>query len=109
VGEVGGAVERIDNPSMLACRIGTPVAFLRKDGVIGEGALQYIDHRGFGFMIGFGNEINRITLAADAGMAEAFEMNPASGTRRADSHSFHCLYRIHLQRFSVCHPGEPQP
>src|ERR1700758_3592068 len=46
-------------------------------------------------MIGFGDEINRITLAADIGMTEAFEMNPAGGARRTDCHPFHSLYRIH--------------
>jgi hypothetical protein len=60
--EVGGAVERIDNPSMLALpRVGT--ALFGEDRVVQEGAAERPDDRLFGFLVGLGNEIDRVGLA----------------------------------------------
>jgi hypothetical protein len=62
--EVGGAVERIGNPSMLALsRIRT--ALFGEEGVVREGAVERPDNVLFGFLVGLGNQIDRIGLAGD--------------------------------------------
>ena|ERR1700735_1302795 len=87
VREVGGAVERIDDPSMVALmRAGA--AFLGKDRVGRECAMDHFDNRRFRFAIGFGDEINRVRLAIDGYSAESFKMNFAGGTRGAERNLF---------------------
>src|SRR5208337_3217618 len=82
VREVGGAVERVDDPSMVALmRAGA--AFLGKDRVGRKCAMDHFDDRGFRFAIGFGDQIDRVRLAIDGYSAEALEMNSAGGTRGA--------------------------
>ena len=85
--EVGGAVERIDNPSMVAL-MGAGAAFLGEDRMRGKRAMDYFDDRRFRFAIGFGDEIDRVRLAVDGDAAEAFEMNSAGGTRGAERNLF---------------------
>ena len=58
VREVGGAVERIDNPSMVASmRAGA--AFLGEDRMGGKCAMDHLDDCGFGFVVGLGDQIDR--------------------------------------------------
>ncbi len=87
VGEVGGAVERVDDPSMVAL-MGAGAAFLGENGVSGKCAMDHFDDRGLGFAIGFGNQIDRVGLAIDGDSAEAFEMDSAGGTRGAERNLF---------------------
>ena len=62
--KVGGAIERIDNPSMRVLpRVRT--ALLREDRVVREGAAERPDNRLFGFLVGLGNQIDRVGLAGD--------------------------------------------
>ena len=87
VREVGGAIERIDYPSVVALmRAGT--AFLGKDRMSRKCAMDNFDDRRFRFAIGFGHEIDRVRLAIDGYSAESFEMNSASGTRGAERNLF---------------------
>src|SRR5208337_2205033 len=87
VREVGGAVERIDNPSMVALmRAGA--AFLREDRMGWKCAMDHVDDGGFRFAVGFGDQIYRVRLAIDGYSAEPFEMNSAGGTRGAERHLF---------------------
>ena len=62
--EVGGAVERIDNPSMLAT-LCVRTALFGEDCVVREGAVERPDNRLFGFPVGLGNEIDGVGLAGD--------------------------------------------
>ena len=65
VGEVGGAVEWIDDPSMVALmRAGA--AFFGKDRMSGKCAMDNFDDRRFRFAIGFGDQIDRVRLAIDS-------------------------------------------
>jgi hypothetical protein len=49
----------------------------------GEAALEDFDNLRFGFLIGFGDQVDRVALAGDAGAAEPFEMDAAGGARRS--------------------------
>ena len=40
VGEVGGAVQGVDDPEMVGLEVGRAVGFLAEDGVVGESALR---------------------------------------------------------------------
>ena len=86
MGEVGGAVERIDYPSMLVAAIfvapGAGAGFLAQHGVIGKTAPNHADHCGLGFPVGFGDEVDRVGLVADAGLEQARQMDFAGGPRR---------------------------
>ena len=64
VREVGGAVERIDNPSMRAPPRVRPALF-GEDRTVRKGAVERPDGRLFGLLVGLGNEIDRIGLAGD--------------------------------------------
>ena len=87
VREVSGAVERIDDPSMVALmRAGA--AFLGEDRMGGKCAMDNFDNRRFGFPVGFGDQIDRVRLAIDGYSAEPFEMNSAGGTRGAERNLF---------------------
>jgi hypothetical protein len=87
VREVSGAVERIDDPSVVALmRAGA--AFFGKDRMSGKCAMYYVDDRRFRFAIGFGDQIDRVRLAIDSYSAEPFEMNSAGGTRGAERNLF---------------------
>jgi hypothetical protein len=57
--EVGSAVERIDNRSMLALLRLRPALF-GEDRMVRESAVERPDNRLFGFPVGFGNEIERV-------------------------------------------------
>ena len=66
--EVGGAVERIDNPSMLVSpRVRT--ALFGQDCVVREGAAERPDNRLFRFPVGPGYKIERVGLADDPAAA----------------------------------------
>src|SRR5208282_3860343 len=87
VREVGGAVERIDNPSMVALmRAGA--AFLREDRMGWKCAMDHVDDGGFRFAVGFGDQIYRVRLAIDGYSDEPFEMDSAGGTRGAERNLF---------------------
>src|SRR5208282_2828962 len=91
VREVGGAVERIDNPSMVALmRAGA--AFLREDRMGWKCAMDHVDDGGFRFAVGFGDQIYRVRLAIDGYSAEPFEMDSAGGTRGAERNLFDFIY-----------------
>ena len=79
--EVGGAVERIDYPSMFAF-VSRCSAFFGKDGVGREGALDDFNDRVLGIAIDRGYEIDRAALAADFGAVQSFEMNATGGMCR---------------------------
>src|SRR5260221_4154831 len=87
VREVRGAVERIDDPSMVAL-MHAGAAFLGKDRVGRKCAMDNFDDRRFRFAIGFGHEIDRVRLAIDGYSAESFEMNSAGGTRGTERNLF---------------------
>jgi len=81
VREVGGAVERIDDPSMVALmRAGA--AFFGENRVSWKRAMDHFDNRGFRFAVGFGDEIDRVRLAIDCDSAEALQVNSARGGAR---------------------------
>jgi hypothetical protein len=64
VREVGGAVERIDNPPMRApACVGT--ALFGEDRVVQEGAVERSDDRLSRFPIGLGNQVDRVGLPGD--------------------------------------------
>src|SRR5438132_1176676 len=54
MGKVGGTVERIDYPSVLARGLGAAALF-RQYGVIGIGALHHVNYSRLGFVVGLGN------------------------------------------------------
>ena len=82
VREVGGAVERIDYPSMVALmRAGA--AFLGEYRVSRESAMDNLDDRGLGFLVGLGHQVDRVGFAVDGYAAEALEMDSAGGARGA--------------------------
>jgi len=85
--EVGGAVERIDNPSMVAL-VPAGAAFLGEDRMGWKGAMDHFDDCGFRFAVGFGDQIDRAGLAIDGYSAEPFEMDSAGGTRGAERNLF---------------------
>jgi hypothetical protein len=61
---IGGAVERVANPSMRALpRVRT--ALFGEDRMVREGAIERPDNRLLGFPVGLGNEIERVGLAGD--------------------------------------------
>jgi hypothetical protein len=91
VREVGGAVERIDDPSMVAL-MHARAAFLGKDRVGGKCAMDDVNYRRFRFTVSLGNEIDRVRLAIDGYSAESFEMNYAGGTRGAERNLFDFIY-----------------
>ena len=85
MGEIGGTVERIDDPAMLALmRVGA--ALLGQNRMSGKSPLQDLDDGGFGLMVGLGDQVNRITLAGNAGAAEPFEMGSRGGAGGAKRH-----------------------
>ena len=59
VNEVGGAVERIDDPDVfiVVVQVGGSTRFLGQDCVVGIGLVQHLDDRLFGGMVDFGDEI----------------------------------------------------
>jgi hypothetical protein len=59
--EVGGTVERIDNPSMLALPRVRPALF-GEDRVVREGAAERPDNRLRGFSVGLRNKIDGLVL-----------------------------------------------
>ena len=59
--EVGGAVERIDYPSMLAPPRVRPALF-GEDRMVREGAIERPDDRFFGLPVGLSTEIDRVVL-----------------------------------------------
>jgi hypothetical protein len=62
--EIGGAVERINNPSMLARpRVGT--ALFGEHRMVGKGAAERPDNRVCRFPVGLGYQIDRVGLAGD--------------------------------------------
>src|ERR1700716_1204348 len=81
--EVGGAVERIDDPSMVAL-MPAGAAFFGEYRVRGKRAMDHVDNRGFRFAVGFGDEIDRVRLAIDGDSAEALEVNSARRARGAE-------------------------
>src|SRR5216684_4642209 len=81
VREVGRAVERIDYPSMLA-GLRIPAALFREDGMGGKGALQRLDYHGLRFVVGFGDDVDRVGLASDAGAAHPLHMDAPGGPCR---------------------------
>ena len=87
VREVGGAVERVNDPSMVAL-MHAGAAFLGEDRVGGICAMNYFDDRRFRFAVGFGDEIDRVRLAIDRYSAESLEMNSAGSTRGAEPNLF---------------------
>jgi len=87
VREVGGAVERIDNPSMLAV-VSAGAAFLGQDRVGWKRALEHLDHGGFGFAVGLGDQIDRIRFAIDSDARETLQMDFAGRARRAHRDHF---------------------
>ena len=93
--EVGGAVERIDNPSMLA-RAGVRTAFFGEDRVAGKRAVERADDGALGFVVGFGHQIDRVGLAGDLDTAKPLQMDPAG---RA------CGAERHLLEFGGCRSG----
>ena len=66
--EVGGAVERIDNPSMLAT-LCSRTALFGEDRVVRKGLVEFPDNRLFQFPVGLGNEIDGVGLAGDPNVA----------------------------------------
>jgi hypothetical protein len=68
--EVGGAVERINDPPMLALPRAGPV-LLGEDRVIRKRALERPDGRLFRFPVGLGNQIQWVGLALDLNPAKA--------------------------------------
>ena len=62
--EVGGTVERIDNPSMLA-RACVRAALFGQDRVAGKGAAEGADDDALRLVVGLGHQIDRVGLAGD--------------------------------------------
>ena len=81
--KVGRAVERIDNPSMLA-RSRVRPALLREDRMIREGAVERPNYRLFRFPGGLGDKIYRVGLAGDFGPAQTPQMDTPGRARGAE-------------------------
>jgi len=90
VREIGSAVERIDNPSMVAL-MGAGAAFLGEDRVGWKCAMDHLNDGGFRFAVGLGDKVNRVRLAVYRYSAEPFEMDSAGGTRGAERYLFNFI------------------
>ena len=86
VQEIGGAVERIDDPAMGLVGAGASAAFLAEEAVFGPRLGEFLAHDFFGAPVGGGDEIARalqrdlkvldlaeIALEAAAGAARRLE------------------------------------
>jgi len=83
--KVRSAVERIDDPSMLAQpRVRT--ALFGEDRVVREGAAERLDDGVFGFPVSLGHEVDRVGFVTDLDVAQPLQMNAAGCTRGAQSH-----------------------
>jgi hypothetical protein len=92
-----GAVERVDDPDVLAVLGAAGRArFLGQDAVPGVGAEQDVDHRRLGGMVDLGDEVVG-RLGADLQPVEV-ERGPvddrAGGTRRLDGDVEHGVQRL---------------
>jgi hypothetical protein len=76
--EISGAVERVDDPSMIAFMIAR-TAFFGEDRMGRKIAMDRFDDRGLGFLISLGHQIDRVALASGFGFVEPAKMNPAGG------------------------------
>src|SRR5271170_2903254 len=85
VGEIGGTVERIDNPSMIALMV-IGAALFSQQCVGRKGPLKNLNHARLGLLIGFGDEVDGIGLAGHAGAAEPFQMYPCGRSCRPEGH-----------------------
>ena len=85
VREVGGAVKRIDNPSMLAL-LRVRAALLGEDRMLRERAAERSDDGAFRFVVGLGHQIDRVGFARHLNAAQTLQMNPAGRARGAERH-----------------------
>ena len=87
VQEVGGAVERIDDPAMALVGAGAGAAFLAEEAVFGPGLGQFLVNDLFGAPIGGGDEIAR-ALQRDLKVLDLAEiaLETAAGTARRLEH-----------------------
>ncbi|MNY44070.1 hypothetical protein D3C86_1790660 [compost metagenome] len=84
--EIGGAVERIDDPGMLAVGAGNLAAFFHQEGIGGAGLAQFVKNDLLGAKVGLGDEIGR-ALAGDLQVLDLVEIareGLAGLDRRAD-------------------------
>jgi hypothetical protein len=93
VREISGAVEWIDDPSMLA-RLRVRPALLGEDRMGRKGVAKRPDDGLFGFVVGLSHEIDRVGLAGDLDTVQSLQMDAAGRTRGAQRHllefSGHC-------------------
>ncbi len=103
VGKVGGAVQRIDDPSATAARM-CPALF-SQDGVVGKGLGDGVDDGRFGLDVSFGDQIDSPFFADRSKSAEMLPENLAAVAGSSDPHTFDPFYvhkRVHrLQIFGT--------
>ena len=71
--EIGRAVERVDDPGVLAIGAGNLAAFFHQKGIGRAGLLEFVKHDLFGPQVGLGNEVGR-TLARDLEVFDLVEI-----------------------------------
>ncbi len=79
VEEVGGAVERIDDPARLVRIAGDLAALLDQEAPVGARLLQFLDQRVLGAPVGHRHEVGR-PLAADLEVLDLVEVAAQLGT-----------------------------
>ena len=82
VEEVGGAVERIDDPARLVRIALDLAAFLEQHAPVGPGVAQLLDERLLGALVGHRHEVGR-ALAADLELLDLAEVAPKARRRLA--------------------------
>jgi hypothetical protein len=91
VSEIGGAVEGIDDPSMVARLVDT-AAFLGQDGVVRKGAADDADNRRLGLAVGLGHQVEETAFALEADVVQAGPMNRSTGARRPQGDLFDWIH-----------------
>ena len=87
VQEVGGAVERIDDPPRLVGIAGDFAAFLEQEAPVGPGVAKLVDKRLLGALVGHRHEVGR-ALAADLQLLDLAEV-AAQARRRLAGGALH--------------------
>ena len=82
VEEVGGAVERIDDPARLVGIALDLAAFLEQEAPVGPRVAQFLDDRLLGALVGHRDEVGR-PLAADLQLLDLAEVAPQPRRRLA--------------------------
>ncbi len=92
--EVGGAIQRVDNPQVLAVRVADIAGFLPQDTVVGVSLVEVVDNLLLGFVVHIGDEIVA-ALLVDVDQIHAFRRayDLLAGTARRTQgdihHGFH--------------------